>query len=554
MIRTLRVRNLAVIEELELELGAGLNVVTGETGAGKSVLLGAISLLRGQRASSELIRSGAREASVEALLESPRVLERARRRGLAAPDEVELLVVRTIGSGRGRVHMNGHLATTALLAELLGEELEVTSQGEHQRLLSPDVQAGLLDRYAGLEPEAEALADLHRRWRRLGDALAERRAQAGELARREDRLRFEIEQIDAVEPRPGELEELEGERGRLAHVDRLAQSGAAALEELDAEGGAGDRLAAAAAQLAEAARLDPSLVRVGEALERAGLELADATRALQGYTASLEADPGRLERVEARLGELERLRARYGPTLEAILAYRDRAREELDAIGGGETRSAALEAERDEVARALGDAASRLGKARRQAAGELEAEVTREVRALQLPGARFEVRLEEWLPEGDAPSGPSGLERARFLLTANPGEGARALRDVASGGELARLSLAVRNALRDADPGRVLLFDEVDAGIGGRTARVVGERLRRLGRRHQIVCITHLPQIAALGELHYRLVKRVRGGRTGTLVERVAGQARVDEIARMAGGGRLTAATRAHARELLADG
>ena len=552
MIRTLRVHNLAVIDELELEFAPGLNVITGETGAGKSLLVGAIGLLRGQRASAEAIRSGADEAGVEAIVEGPELLERARALGLAEEGASELLVARSITrGGRGRVHVNGSLATAAILGQLFEDALEVTSQGEHQRLLRPEVQVELLDRYGGLEPVCDELARHYQRWTALDRQIRERHSRAAELARREDQLRFEIEQLDAADPRPGELESLEAERGRLAHVDRLAQHTGAALEVLEGERGVRDRVAELEARLREAARLDPSLTRARAALDRARLELEEATAELSGYAAELEADPARLERVEARRAELEQLRARYGESVEAMLAYRDRAREELEQIAGGDARTAELEAECEALGRDLERVADALGKGRREAAARLESEVTSELRALDLRRALFEVHFDALEPSGGAPSGPGGRERARFLLSANPGESTRRLRDAASGGELARLLLSLRNVLRDADRGRVLLFDEVDAGIGGRTAQRVGERLRRLGGRHQVLCITHLPQIAALGEAHTRLVKRVRRGRTATQAERLDGDARVDEIARMASGGRPTAATRAHARELL---
>jgi DNA repair protein RecN (Recombination protein N) len=556
VIRTLRVRNLAVIEELELELGPGLNVLTGETGAGKSVLLGAIGLLCGRRVGSELIRSGADQASVEAIIDAPTPLERARAAGLASSDAEELLVVRTLASsGRGRVLVNGSLCTVGLLAELVGEAIEVVSQGQHQRLLRPEVQAELLDRFGGLEPELAEVGELHQRWCELAREIRARHADAESRARREDQLRFEIAQIDEVDPGPGELDALEAERSRLRNVDRLAQSTAEALEALAGEDAARDRLAQAQGRLEPLLELDAALAPIPEALARAQVELDDASAALQRYAADLEADPARLEQLEQRGADLQRLQRRYGPSVEAILEHRDRAREELERIGGGAQRTAELEAGLESLGQQLHDAASKLGKARRDAAGALEARVASELRALDLRGAQFEVRFEEGRahsPDGlEPPSGSRGAERASFLLAANPGEEARRLRDAASGGELARLLLALQNVLRDEDERRMLLFDEVDAGIGGRTARRVGERLLSLAGAHQVLCITHLPQVAALGDVHYRIQKRVRKGRTFTAVEPLSGELRVEEIARMSGGGRVSDAARAHARELL---
>ncbi len=554
MIRRLRLANLAVIEALELELGPGLNAITGETGAGKSMLLGALALLRGQRGSAELVRAGSAEATVEAVLEGAPLLERAAALGLADPGDDELLVQRTLSrEGRGRVQVNGRLATASLLAQLVGDAIEVIAQGEHQRLLRPEVQTALLDDYGGLGGEVAALGALHREWSEAARELADRRARAAELARREADLRHEIEQIDAAAPREGELESLAAERARLAHAERLAHDVAEVLAGLDGDEGARDRVAALQARLRGALRLDPTLEPVEQALARARLELDDARGALERYAGSLEAEPARLERIESRLLELRRLESRYGPGIAAILAYRARAQAELDGVSGGEARTADLAAACDRLRARLAESASRLGKARAEAARRLEADVTGELRALDLGKASFEVRLDPIAPGADdAPCGPAGGERARFVLQANPGESAERLRGGASGGELARLLLALRNALRESDRGAVLLFDEVDAGIGGRTARRVGERMRALARRHQVLCVTHLPQIAALGATHYRLAKAVRGDRTRTHAERLEGEARVDEIARMAGGGRLTEAARAHARELLA--
>ena len=555
MIRALRVRNLVTIDALELELGPGLTVVTGETGAGKSLLLGAIALLSGQRVGSELVRAGAREAEVEAIFASPELVGRARGLGLAGDGEEELLVSRSVSrEGRGRVSVNGRLATVALLAELMTDALEITSQGEHQRLLRNEAQAELLDAFAGLGPSAQDIAELHRGWRELALAIQARRRDREALARREDQLRFELAQIDGAKLEPGELDSLGVELRRLGYADRLAQAASRALELLDGEDGARERLAGARATLRGVSELDPALGPPAEALERARLELEEASFQLERYAASIDADPQRLARVEDRLAELRRLQSRYGATVEDILAHRARAAEELAGLEGGEERTAELERELAARADAL-DAKSRvLSRARAAAALELERAVAEELSGLELGRARFAVELlpvEPKSADGLAPPcGPAGRERAQFTLAANPGEAGGRLRDAASGGELARLLLALRNALREADAGRVLLFDEIDAGLGGQTARRVGERLRALAGRNQVICITHLPQIAALGDSHHTVVKDVRKSRTETRISALGGEARVDEIARMSGG-QLTDAARAHARELL---
>lgn len=485
------------------------------------------------------------------------MLERARESGLASDDDAELLIVRTLArAGRSRVYVNGALATVGVLADLLSGEIEVTSQGAHQRLLEPEVQGDLLDAFGELGSLVGAVQAAHGQWRERALALHERRVHAGERARREDQLRFEVEQIERCDPQPDELDGLERERARLGHVERLRGRSSAALEGLERDAGLLEQLARVRAELADVVALDPAVGEPSAALERGQLELSEAARALEQYTSTLEADPERLERVEQRLSELARLQSRYGASVAEILAYAEQARAELEELGGGEQRSAELEAELAEYAQRLEAAAATLQKARRQAGAELALAVQNELRGLDLGSAHFDVRfapLPAKTAEGfEAPSGPRGLERAVFELSANPGEEARRLRDVASGGELARLLLAVRNALRGAAPGGVLLFDEIDAGIGGRAARRVGERLRALAKSHQTLCITHLAPIAARGSVHYRVDKRVRRGRTVTRVERLDAEARVDELARMSGDGRVTDAARARARELLA--
>ena len=355
MIRTLQVFDLAVIEQIGLELGPGLNVGTGETGAGKSILLGALALLRGGRISSDLVRTGAKEARVEAILDDPVLLARAREHGLATEDDQELVISRTVSrEGRGRIRVNGSLATATVLERVTGEGVEVVGQGEHQQILRADVQAAMLDRFAGVEAEVETVSQLYRRWAGLGRAIAEGRSNAEARLREEDRLRFEIEQIRTVDPRPGEIEELERERTRLAHVDRLARDTADALEVLEGEEGVRDRVAGLRARLSQAAALDRALEDAVRALERTELELAEALAQCRCYESSLEPNPARLEVVETRLSELRRLQQRYGPTAEEILSYLRTAEEELGRISGDPARLEQLEGERQEVGQELG--------------------------------------------------------------------------------------------------------------------------------------------------------------------------------------------------------
>ncbi len=558
MIQTLRVLNLALIESLELEFEAGLHVITGETGAGKSILVSAVALLSGRRVSSEVVRTGAREARVEALFDGPDLLARARELGVAGDGDSELLVVRTVArQGRSKVYVNGRMATVDLLGRLMDGLIDVASQGEHQRLLRPEVQTDLLDVYAGLESLRTEVGQAFAAFREVAEELEARERDGAERARREDQLRAEIDQIDAAALRPGELEELDLEHSRLAHLDRLQHATSSSLDVLDEEHGVRSRLRATRARLRDVISISPELLEVDQALERAELECADAVLGLERFGAELEAEPERFEHIESRMAEIRRLQLRFGESEAAILAFREQAAAELEQIGGGEARKAELEREAATAVERLESLAAKLSRARAQAGQRLAEEVEQELAELDMAKARFEVRLEPVVPVDRIGfrigCGPGGAERAGFWLSANPGEQPKRLRDAASGGELARLQLALRNALRENERGGVLLFDEVDAGVGGETAQRMGARLRELARVHDILCITHLAPVAAAGAVHYRVSKHVEAGRTRTEVTRLEAHQRVDEIARMAGSGRLTAASRAHAKELLSS-
>jgi len=562
VIETLRIENLALVERVELEFGPGLNVLTGETGAGKSIVLGALGLLAGARAESEAVRSGADEAVVEAVFRIARLpaLEaELRARGLDA-DLHELVVRRSVSAGgRSRAQVAGRLVPASTLAELLAGRLEISSQHGSQALLRPESHGELLDAFGGLEAERSAVAAGYAELRRLDHALAELESAREESARREDFLGFQVREIDEAKLVPGELAALAAERTRLAHAERLAAEAAAAAAGLAGEGAGGDpesapardRVAEALRRLDAAARIDPELGSLGERLRGVAAELADVAAELERYASGLEADPERLGGVEERLALLERLRRKYGPDEATILGFRERAAEELAAVAGTDQRLAALARERVGAAEGLARAAARLTQGRREAADRLARAVEPALHELALPGARFEVALEPAQAGPGLPCGPAGAEAPEFRFSANAGEAPRGLRRVASGGELSRLFLALKNVLRRADPGMVLVFDEVDAGIGGRVADRVGRVLEELAGEHQVLCITHLPQVAARGATHFRVEKLEQSGRTVVRVRRLAQRERVEEIARMAGGETVSDATRRHARELL---
>jgi DNA repair protein RecN (Recombination protein N) len=556
VIESLRIESLAVVDSAELELGSGLHVLTGETGAGKSLVLGAIALLAGARASADAVRSGAPEARVEAVLRTaslPGFEAALAERGIEA-EEGAVIVRRTLAAGgRSRAWLGGHLVPAQALAELVGERLEISSQHESQALRRADVQARLLDGWGGLDGVRDEVRAGHAELRALDEEIAALRRAREERAQREDFLTFQVREIDEAAPREGELATLGAERARLGHAERLREDAGAALgrlggdPELAADEAAAELLAGALRRLEDAAGVDGSLVPLTERLRAAELELADVAAELRDYVEGLEADPGRLQAVEARLQVLERLRRKYGAEEAAILAFRERAAEELRALGGADERLGKLEAEREALARRLAQGAARLSAGRRKAAGGLEAAVAEALAGLALPEAAFRVALVPVASPDGLPCGPGGAEQVELLFSANPGLEPRALRRVASGGELSRVFLALKNVLRRVDRGATLVFDEVDAGIGGRVADRVGAVLAELARQSQVLCITHLPQIAARADVHFAVRKQGATAR----VERLDEAGRVEELARMAGGEAVTAATRRHARELL---
>jgi DNA repair protein RecN (Recombination protein N) len=562
LIETLRVENIAIVERGELDFGPGLNVLTGETGTGKSVVLGALALLAGGRASSDVIREGADAASVEAVFRTARLpdLEAAlEERGLANDDH-ELIVQRSVTSnGRSRARVSGQLLPAAALAELFGGRIEISSQHDSQALLRPEMQGWLLDRSGNLLEQRAAVAEDFGVLQALDAELARLRAEAQERARRQDFLSFQLREIDEAKLDPQTLAELRAEHARLAHAGRLQEEGALALGLLagdplhDDAASAADLLAEAARRLDAIERIDPTLEGRGERLLALQSEVREVALELERYLDGIEADPRRLASIDERLHRIEQLQRKYGASVEEVLRFRDEAAAELASIEGADEREAAIVHERQECAERLGQAAGVLGEGRRKAGRRLARAAQASLRQLGMPRARFEVALEAVEPPPQAPCGPGGNELAEFRFSANAGEPLRSFRKVASGGELSRVFLAIRSALRESAAGMVLVFDEVDAGVGGRAADGVGSSLAELAAHHQVLCITHLPQIAAFADVHFKVEKSERRGRTRARIGRVEGTRRVEEIARMAAGESVGEATLRHARELLAS-
>lgn len=562
MLRELRIKRFAVIEEVAVPLAPGLNVLTGETGAGKSILIDAILLLLGRRAHPDLIRSDSESAAVEAVFEtaegSPvaRVLDELGYR----PEDGQLLIRRELSrSGRNRAFLNDTPATVGLL-ERLGEHLvEIHGQQEHQLLLESARQLELLDRFADAEPAREEVAAAVSRWGAVRQELERGRGTERDRAQKEDLYRFQLSEIDAARLRPGEEEALRAERQRLAHAVRLGQG----LEEVtrllydDAESAAA-RVARASRLVGDLARIDPELRAVAEPLAGALAELEEAAGRARRLAERLVADPGRLEEIEARLDALTKLKRKYGETVEAVLACRAEVAAALGRLERHEELLAEQEGRLQALAAEVGRLAVGLGAAREEAARRLERAIERELRLLGMDRAEFRVALgREPARPGELSAGPggfrvsaSGCERVEFLLSANPGEEPKPLSRVISGGELSRTMLGIKVVLAARDRVPTLIFDEVDAGIGGRIADVVGQKLRMTAKSRQVLCVTHLPQIAAYADHHLEVRKDVSGRRTRTSVAPLVGEARVAELARMLGGERITETTLRHAREL----
>jgi DNA repair protein RecN (Recombination protein N) len=535
-------------------------VLTGETGAGKSIVLGALALLAGSRASQDVIREGAEEAVVEAVFRvegDAALIRRLARLGIE-PSDGALVVRRSVArNGRGRVRVGGELVPVATLAELFRGRLEISSQHESQELLRTEAHARLLDAAGGLAPLCSKVAEGFEGLRAVDREIAQLGEQREERARREDFLKYQVNEIDEAKLKPGEFADLQAEKARLGNSERLrgeAEHAVALLAPDPARGevyGALDPLAEAVRRLETLAEIDPGLTLLAERLAAARAEVEDAAQDLSVYAADVEADPARLAEAEERLDHLERLRRKYGVDEDAISAFREEAAGELAALSGSEDRLAELQLDRVRIAETLTRDAERLSAGRRRAAARLASAVEDQLHGLAMPDARFEVGLEPVTPPEGVPCSSGGAEAPEFRFCANLGEPLQPLRRVVSGGELSRVFLALKCALRKAGEARVLVFDEVDAGIGGRVADQVGRLLSDLARDHQVLCITHLPQIAAGADLHFRVDKRKRAGRTVAGVQWLEPAARIEEIARMAGGATVSDATRRHARELL---
>jgi DNA repair protein RecN (Recombination protein N) len=552
----LTLSSLGVIDSAELELSEGFTVITGETGAGKTMVVTALGLLRGDRADLGLVRRGADQARVEASIGVPAdaaAVAAVEDAGGRIDDDVVILGRVLSAQGRSRAVAGGATVPAALLAEVTDELVAVHGQSDQHRLLRAAEQRAALDRFAG-EPFAVAVAayePAYARWRAVERRLDELRTHAQERARELDVLRYGLDEINEVEPVAGEDEDLKAEEGRLAHAESLARAADEAHRALvgDADlDAARTKVAEASAALREGAGHDPMLDALADRVLEVGILLDDVGAELGTYATGIELDPARLADLQERRAALAGLQRKYGPTLDDVLTWAEKAAARLGELGDDDASIATLEAEEAELAPEVRRLAGEMSTLRAEAADRLSGLVDHEIAQLSMPSARLEVQVST---SDDAVPGPHGVDEVDFLFAANSGTGMRPLHKGASGGELSRLMLALEVVLADRTTVPTLVFDEVDAGIGGRAAVEVGRRLARLAETAQVIAVTHLPQVAAFADHHFVVTKDDDGMVTSSSVVRLDEESRVDELARMLAGQEDSATAQAHARELL---
>ena len=531
MLRFLRVRNFALIDQLELHFEEGFNLLSGETGAGKSIIVDALGLLAGSKASSEMVRSGENRAIVEAVFETDLKAE-LDRLGLDSDDPV---------------YINNQPTTVSALRQLAPSLLDIHGQHEQQTLLDNTSQLDLIDAFAESTAAAAGIRDLFHTVQQVEAELAELAAEHARKLERLDLLSFQHDEIQKTDPKPDETQYVRERLEVLANAGKLLEAASRGYEALyESEASVLALLAQTQRLLRDAAQHDPRLQPILDEAEAARISIQDIAYALRDYANQVDADPQELERTQARLAELERLHRKYGPDL---LDHLQKVRREMDSIGLTESKKEELQRKITGLRQQYSEAAASLSKKRRLLSKKLETAVERELKSLAMPHARFTITWSDVTP-GRA----NGLDRPELLISPNPGEELRSLEKIASGGELSRIMLALRTVLAVDKSHKTLVFDEVDAGIGGKAAETVGQKLKELSSRYQILCVTHLAQIAAFAGQQYRIEKLLHDGRSVTRVDQLTGEARVEELARMMSGSRVTEAARQHVKELLKAG
>ncbi|MDF2761679.1 MAG: repair protein RecN [Thermomicrobiales bacterium] len=575
MLVELAIRNFAIIEAVQIPFGPGLNVLSGETGAGKSILIDALGAVLGDRVSTDMVRTGAASASIDATFDLNCV---AHRDGLSQVlDELQieasdglLILSREIqAGGRSSARLNGRPTTVSILAQIGSLLVDIHGQSEHLSLLKPAAQLQLLDRFAQSVPLREELSRKLDELRATQSALERSRSGARERMQRVDLLRYQIEEINRAGLQPEEEEALVAERARLANADRLALDAAAAYaalsgsDDLDAAGAAIPALRQAASMFESIAATDPATRGISERATELLYLAEDLGMEVRSYRDSIDADPARLTVVEERLAEIRQLQRKYGTSIADILEHARVAEEELERLTGSEVDTDTLAAREDALSREVGKLAAKLSEKRSAVAESLAGDVERSIARLNMGAAEFAVSLDQVEDPGGVPGrgrdgaerrylvDASGMDRVSFLIAPNPGEGLKPLSKIASGGETARLMLALKSILSEADQTPTLVFDEIDVGVGGRSGQVVGETLWSLTTNHQVIVITHLPQIAAFGDVHFQIAKSERDGRVVSTINALDDSTRQQELAAMLDGMPVTESSLRSAEEML---
>ncbi len=563
MLIELLIRNLAIIDEVQVPFQSGFNVLTGETGAGKSIIIHALNFLVGGKGDIDLIRTGEDFMVVEAVFDlshcpqGKAVLEEL---GFEPEDDALILSRELSRSGRSRCRINGRAATVAMLKQIGKALVDIHGQHEHQSLLEPSNHLRFLDAFGGDEVLnlKERYANLYRQLMQIEREIAELQQSERDRMQRLDLLRYQADEIDKANLREGEEEELLQERQLLANAERIVERVNYAVQRLMEDGGALDKLGDAIQTLKDIIHLDPALGEWQNALSQAFDTIQEVGFELERYASRVEFNPERLDEVESRLDLIRRLKRKYGDTISAILQYREQIERELQKLETSEERLEALQKERERLRNELAEAAFALSQARQEIARQLEKTVQNHLKALMMEKARFKIAVDRIpdpnglkLPDGIFAFGRDGVDQVEFLIATNPGEPLKPLAKIASGGEISRTMLALKASLQRTHEIPVLVFDEIDVGIGGRTAEAVGEKLREVSRYAQVLCVTHLPQIAALADWHLQVEKVTEGRRTRVIVTPLQFEERVKELARMLSGKQITQASLQHAQELL---
>ncbi len=553
MLLSLHIKDFAIIDELELALGAGLNVMTGETGAGKTIIVEALKLVMGGRASLDIIRAGSERASATAIFDSRNFTKEVKEILDSAGIECgeECIVHRAIGAqGKGRISINGVPVTAAILKTVAEHLVDISSQHEHQLLLDESMHPHILDSFGALVTLSDVFRDVHRRYSLAARELSELEANERAAKERLDFLKFQLNEINAANLKPNEDAEIEAERSRVKHAVLLQEKTFGAESILAGDEGVAAALNRASQLLEHCAQYEPKVRQWREGLDRARIEAGDVARELALYAEGLDSDPARLEELEERLHRVRALARKHGGSIESCLKRRDELAAEVDKVANYDDL---LDGKKAEVAALLSErraVAEKQSAARKKAAKTMGEGVANELSELGMKKTQFAIVVEMRPEEEWDESGP---DRVEFLISPNPGEPMRELSRIASGGELSRVMLAIKGALAAGDGiAGTSIFDEVDSGIGGAVAAAVGKKLKRLSAARQVVCITHLPQVAAFADRHLRISKRTKSGRTVTEIDELPSDARVAEIARMLGGEKVTAAAMEHAEEMLA--